>query len=43
MSKLYNLYKISWSRKVLLEILTDMESVWNTKDGDIKYVLVGSA
>ena len=24
-------------------MLTDMESVWNTKDGDIKYVLVGCA
>jgi len=26
---------------MLLEILIDMESVWNTKNGDIKYVLVG--
>jgi len=40
---LYILYKISRSRKVLLEILTVMESVWNTKDGDIIYVLVGCA
>jgi len=43
MSMLYILYKISRSRKVLLEILTEMQSVWNTKDGDIKYVLVGCA
>jgi len=43
MSMLYILYKISRSRNVLLDILTDMESVWNTKDGDIKYVLVGCA
>ena len=28
---------------MLLQILTDMESVWNTKDGDIKYVFVGCA
>jgi len=40
-SMLYILYKISRSRKVLLDILTDMESLWNTKDGDIIYVLVG--
>jgi len=40
---LYILNKISRYRKVLLEILTDMESVWNTKDGDIKYVLAGCA
>jgi len=38
---LYILYKISRCWKVLLEILADMESVWNTKDGDIKYVFVG--
>jgi len=37
------LYKISWFQKVLLEVLRDMESVWNTKDGDIKYVFVGCA
>jgi len=30
-------------KEVLLDILKDMESVWNTKDGDIKYVLVGCA
>ena len=34
-------YKISRSRKVLLKILTDMEFVWNTKDGNINYVFVG--
>jgi len=37
---LYILYKISRFRKVLLEMLTDMQSVWNTTDGDMKYVLV---
>ena len=42
-SILYILYTISRFRKVLLEILTDMEFVWNTKDGDIKYVFVGCA
>jgi len=40
---LYILYKISRFRNVLLEILTDMGSVWNTNDGDIKYVFVGCA
>jgi len=35
---LYISCKISRFRKVLLEILTDMESVWNTKDGDMKCV-----
>jgi len=43
MSMLYILYKISRFRKVLLEIWTDMESVWNNKDGDLKYVFVGCA
>jgi len=41
MSMLYILYKISRSRKVLLEILTDMEFARNTKDSAIKYVLMG--
>ena len=40
---LYISYKISRFRKVLLEILTDMESVWNTKDGNITCVLMGCA
>jgi len=42
-SMLHILCKISRSRKVLLEILTDMESVWNIKEGDVKYVFVGCA
>jgi len=36
-SMLYILYKFSRFRKMLLAILTDMESVSNTKDVDIKY------
>ena len=40
MRMFHSLYKISRFRKVLLEILTDMESEWNTKDGDMKYLFV---
>jgi len=29
--------------KIVARNLTDMESVWNTKDGDTEYVLVGCA
>jgi len=43
MSMLHILYKIPKSRKVLLEISTDMESVWNTKDVHTKYVFAGCA
>jgi len=42
-TEVYISYKISRSRKVLLEILTHTESVWNTKDIDIKYVFVSCA
>jgi len=34
---------VSRFQKALLEILTDMESVRNTKDGDIPYVFVDCA